>query len=273
MKIARVNDIRLHYADDGPRDGPALVFANALGTDFRIWDALLPHLPAGLRLIRYDMRGHGLSDAPEGDYFMGDLVADATALMDHLGASPAVFVGLSLGGMIAQGLAAERPDLLRAVVLCCTAAKIGTEEIWAERIRDVRTAGVAALAEPVLERWFSRRFRTDHPGALALARHMLTRTPAHGYAGCAAAIAETDLRESTARLRLPVLAIAGSEDGSTPPDLVRETAESIPGAQFKILRGAGHIPCLDAPEALAAHLTEILHETGHLPDLQDFIQA
>ena len=111
MQIATINSLRLHYAESGDPDGVPLVFANSLGTDFRIWDPLLPHLPAGLRLLRYDMRGHGLSDAPEGEYYMGDLVAEAAGLMDSLGIAGAVFVGLSIGGVVAQGLAAERPDL------------------------------------------------------------------------------------------------------------------------------------------------------------------
>lgn len=262
MKVAKVNSVLLHYAEEGATDGLPVVFSNSLGTDLRVWEALLPYLPAGLRLIRYDTRGHGLSDAPAGDYFMGDLVADAAGLMDHLGVRGAVFVGLSIGGIIAQGLAAERPDLLRALVLSNTAARIGTEEMWADRIAAVRSGGIAALEASILERWFSRRFRSERAEELAGWRHMLTRTPVDGYIGCCAAIAHSDLRDSTAALRLPVIAVAGSEDGSTPPDLVRETAECIPGARFEIIRGAGHIPCVEAPEALARLIAGFLKENG-----------
>jgi 3-oxoadipate enol-lactonase len=239
-----------------------MVFGNSLGTDLRVWDALLPRLPAGLRIVRYDMRGHGLSDAPEGAYFLGDLVADAAGLIDQVVGGPVVFVGLSIGGVVAQGLAAERPDLVRAVVLSNTAAKIGTEAMWADRIAEVRAGGIAALEASILERWFSRRFRTEGADELAGWRHMLTRTPVAGYVGCCAAIAQSDLRESTARLRLPTLAIAGSEDGSTPPDLVRETAESIPGARFELIRGVGHLPCVEAPEAVAAAIPGFLKDNG-----------
>lgn len=262
MKIATVNGVRLHYADEGAAERPTVVFANSLGTDLRVWDTLTALLPTGLRIVRYDMRGHGLSDAPKGAYFMGDLVADAAGLMDSLGVREAAFVGLSIGGVVAQGLAAERPDLVRALVLCNTAAKIGTEATWDERIAAVRAGGIEALEAPILERWFSRRFRAEQAEELAGWRHMLTRTPMEGYVGCCAAIAQTDLRESTARLRLPVLAVAGSEDGSTPPDLVRETARSIPGARFEIIRGAGHIPCVEAPEALARLIGGFLEEIG-----------
>jgi 3-oxoadipate enol-lactonase len=262
MQVRAVNGVRLHYRVEGDADGAPVVFANSLGTDFRVWDRLLPLLPAGLRVLRYDMRGHGLSDAPEGDYFMGDLVADAAGLMEALGFRDAIFVGVSIGGVVAQGLAAERPDLVRAVVLSNTAAKIGTEATWRDRIATVRAEGIEAIADGVLEKWFTRAFHAERAEELAGWRHMLTRTPLDGYCGCCAALAGTDLRESTAGLRQPVLAVVGSDDGSTPPDLVRETAESIIGARFEIIRGAGHIPCVEAPEALARVIGEFVKEKG-----------
>jgi 3-oxoadipate enol-lactonase len=262
MQVATVNSVRLHYHDTGPRDGLPLIFANSLGTDFRIWDPLLPHLPPGLRIVRYDMRGHGLSDAPAGDYWMGDLVADAANLLESLGITDAVFVGLSIGGAVAQGLAAERPDLVRALVLLDTAAKLGTEDGWRDRIAKVRAGGIDAIADGILRIWFTRAFRAEKPDELAVWRNMLTRTPLDGYCGCCAALSGMDLRESTARLRLPVLVAVGEEDGSTPPDLVRETAESIPGARFEIIRGAGHIPCIEQPQALGALITKFMKEQG-----------
>lgn len=260
MQVAQINSIRLHHAVSGDPDGIPVVFANSLGTDFRIWDRVLPLLPAGLRVLRYDMRGHGLSDAPEGDYFMGDLVADAAGLMDALGFKDAVFVGLSIGGVVAQGLAVERPDLVRAAVLSNTAAKIGTEASWGSRIATVRAEGIEAIADKVMELWFSPAFHAARADELALWRHMLTRTPVAGYLGCCAAMAHTDLRDSTPGIRQPVLAIGGDRDGSTPPDLVRETAETIPGARFELIRGAGHIPCVEQPEAVARLLTGFLEE-------------
>jgi 3-oxoadipate enol-lactonase len=164
--------------------------------------------------------------------------------------------------VVVQGLAAERPDLLRAAVLSNTAAKIGTEATWRDRVATVRAGGIAAIADGVLEKWFTRRFHSERADELALWRHMLTRTPVAGYCGCCAALSGTDLRDSTTGLRLPVLAIAGSDDGSTPPDLVRETAESIQDARFEVIRGAGHIPCVETPEAMARILTEFLKEQG-----------
>lgn len=264
MQMIDLNGITVHYADQGDPNGAPVVFSNSLGTDFRLWDQLLPLLPKGLRLIRYDTRGHGLTSAPGGDYFMGDLVADAAALLDHLKVTDCIFVGLSIGGMIAQGLAAERMDLVRAMVLSNTAAKIGTTAMWQGRMADVRKGGIEALEEAILERWFAARFRREHPLTLAGWRHMLCRTPIKGYLGCAAAISETDLFDSTARLTLPTLAIAGAEDGSTPPDLVRETADLIKGSRFQLIRGAAHLPCVEQPEEYAAILTTFLKEQGHV---------
>jgi 3-oxoadipate enol-lactonase len=129
MDSLDLGDVVLHYADTGPRDAPTVVFSNSLGTDFRLWDAILPYLPEGLRVIRYDKRGHGLSTCPPAPYTMGALIHDAERLLDALSVRDCVFVGLSIGGMIAQGLAAKRLDLIRAVVLSNTAPKIGTREM------------------------------------------------------------------------------------------------------------------------------------------------
>ena len=262
MQILELNEVQLHYADQGDANGAAVLFANSLGTDIRLWDKVLPLLPAGLRLIRYDKRGHGLSSCPPAPYTMDALVSDAEALLDHLNVRDCVFVGLSIGGMIAQGLATNRPDLVRAMVLSNTATKIGTQAVWDERIADVRSGGIEALADPVMQRWFSREFRQT--SELAAWRTMLTRQPAEGYIGCSGAIADTDYHTSTALLTLPTLGIAGSEDGATPPDLVRETVALISGSRFHLIRGAGHLPCVEKPGEYAEVLCEFLKEIGHV---------
>lgn len=264
MEFIKTTSGSLHAEVQGPVTGPAVIFANSLGTDLRIWDQVLPLLPAGLRILRYDKRGHGLSDIARGEWGMGDHVADAAAVMEWAGARDAVIIGLSVGGMIAQGLAAERPDLIRGMVLCDTGAKIGAPDMWGDRIKALRVDGLEAMADTILERWFSRSFRTDRPAALAIWRNMLTRTPLEGYINVCAAIAETDLKESTSRLRIPTAVMVGDEDGSTPPDLVRETADLIPGSAFHIIRGAGHLPCIEQPEATAALISDFLLGIGHV---------
>jgi len=255
-------EVVLHYREDGVPGGAPVIFSNSLGTDLHLWDGLLPFLPAGLRIIRYDTRGHGASSVPPAPYAMAELVADAEALIDHLGLRAAVFVGLSIGGMTGQGLAARRPDLLRGLVLSNTAAKIGTPEMWQARIAALRAGGLAALADGVLERWFSGGFLAS--GQAGAWREMLLRQPEEGYAGCCAALAGADLREATRGLRLPVLGIAGAEDGATPPDLVRETVALVPGARYHLIPGAGHLPCVEKPQDFADELTGFLRETGHI---------
>lgn len=260
LNILDLGDVQVHYREDGDPKGAPLVFANSLGTDFRLWDKILPLLPAGLRIIRYDNRGHGLSSCPKPPYSMGVLVHDAERLMDALEVRQALVVGLSIGGMIAQGLAVKRPDLVRAVVLSNTAAKIGTVEMWQGRLDVLAKGGIEALADAVMERWFSKAFCAT-PEVIAW-RNMLVRMPADGYGGCCAAISGTDLYTPTSGLRLPLLAIAGSEDGATPPDLVKETADLVPGSTFHLIRGAGHLPCVERPEEFAAALTGFIREAG-----------
>ena len=251
----------MHIHVTGPAHGPLVLFANSLGTDLRVWDPLLPHLPAGLRVARFDKPGHGLSDLAETVTIDG-LAEDAAALIEALGGgSPAVVVGLSIGGLIAQALAAKRPGLVRAMVLSNTAACIATPEIWAQRIAAVEADGMVSLTDATMERWFTETFRATP--ALAVWRNMLQRTPAAGYAACCRAIAATDLTASTTGLRLPTLAIAGAHDGSIPPDVVEATARLIPGAEFHVLPDAGHIPGVVTPAAVAALLTPFLEAHAH----------
>lgn len=262
METLNVGDAVLHVRADGPEDGAPVVFANSLGTDLRLWDQVIARLPGGLRLVRFDKRGHGLSTCPPAPYGMGRLVSDAEAVCDHFAVNDCVFVGLSIGGMIAQGLAAKRLDLIRAVVLSNTAPKIGTREMWEGRIDALRAGGLAALSDGVMERWFAPGFRASD--AAIPWRRMVETTPEDGYAGCSAAIAGTDFYTTTAALRLPALVIGGDRDGSTPPDLVRELADLIPGAEFALIRDAGHLPCVEQPDVFADHLTGFLRRMGHL---------
>jgi len=260
--MAPLNDINMHYRLDGDPGGAPIVFANSLGTDLRLWDQLLPLLPKNLRIIRYDKRGHGLTDCPQAPYSMGTLVRDVEALLDHLDVKNCVFVGLSIGGMIAQGLAIKRLDLVRAMVLSNTAAKIGQPDMWDTRIAAVRKDGIEALADATMERWFSPAFHKTP--ALAGWRNMMTHQMAEGYIGCSSAISGTDFYTPTSGLRLPTLGIAGGHDGSTPPDLVRETVDLVPGSKFHLIRNAGHLPCIEQPQEYADTLTGFLRDIGHI---------
>lgn len=258
MRCIRANGIHLHLREDGAPRGASVVFANSLGTDLRLWDAILPLLPGGLRFIRYDKRGHGLSGCPPGPYTMEDLTDDAEALIAALDPGPVVFVGLSVGGMIGQRLAARRPDLVRALVLSNSAARMGDAKMWESRMAAIRKGGLEAVADGILDRWFGAGFRRQPEARLW--RAMLTRTPAEGYLGCCAAIAACDLTESTRALTLPALGIAGSEDGASPPAQVAATMALIPGAECRTIAGAGHLPCVENPAAYAAILSPFLEE-------------
>jgi 3-oxoadipate enol-lactonase len=253
-------DLRLNATLTGPAGAPPLVLIHALGTSAALWDGIAAHLPRH-RLLRMDLRGHGASDVPPAPYAMGTLIRDVERLIDHFALKETVVVGVSLGGMIAQGLAVKRLDLVRGLVLSNTAARIGTAAQWQDRIATVRDQGLGTIADPTMERWLGRTWR-DNPALTAL-RDGFLKTDPQGWMGCAAAIAGTDFYETTATLRLPTLAIAGANDGSTPPDLVRETADLIPGARFHLMRGAGHLPMAEQPADYAATLATFLREIGH----------
>ena len=266
MAFATVNGGTVHFADEG--DGHALVFINSLGTDFRIWDELVAPMKAHHRVLRYDKRGHGLSEMPAGAAAMGDYATDLAALMDRQRIRGATIVGLSIGGLIAQELIRLRPDLVASLVLCDTAAKIGTDESWALRIGAVERDGIDSIAENILKLWFSADFRAHRRDEFNGWRAMLTRTPKPGYVAACRALAGADLRAAARGIRVPTLCVVGDEDGSTPVALVRELAGLIPGARFEIIAGAGHIPNLEKPEALRALILSHLHSIVKASDVE-----
>jgi 3-oxoadipate enol-lactonase len=262
MPFGRFNDLVLHYEDEGPADAPAFVFINSLGTDLRIWDQVSGKLAAGRRLLRYDLRGHGLSEAPAAPYALDDHVGDLTALMDARGVGAALIVGLSVGGMIAMALASQRPDLARALVLSDTAHKIGTREMWDARMAAIRQGGMAAIAEAILQRWFTAQFRASNPVDLLGYRNMLTRTTAEGYVGTCATLRDADLTDVADKLALPVLCLSGAEDQATPPDLVRSLAAFLPDARFDMIPHSGHLPCLEQPDIMAEYISAFAREAA-----------
>ena len=258
MQTVRNGECTLHVRVDGPANGRPVMFGNSLGTDMRVWDAMLPYLPEGLRLIRYDKRGHGLSDCPPGPYSIEMLADDAAAVIAALGVGPVTFIGLSIGGLIGHGLAHAHADKIKALVLMDTGVKIGTPEMWAERIDALRADGMGGMVEAILQRWFSPDFRAD-PEAVTVWRNMLLQTPLEGYIGCSQAIAKADFGGKP--LDLPIMAMGGSTDLSTPPDLVQATAD-LHRASFHLIEGVGHLPCVEKPEDTARLITDFLKETA-----------
>lgn len=261
MKAISLADQVIHVADRRGHGGPALVFANSLGTDLRVWDRVVAELPSDWRLVRYDKAGHGLSGLPAPPTIAGH--ADQLAeVMTALVLDRAVIVGLSVGGMIAQSLAARRPDLVAGLVLIGTGPKIGTAQQWDERIASAEADGIDSLADGILARWFTPAFRAGCAAELALWRAMLTRTPATGYAAVCAAIRDADLTEETRRLSLPALCLVGAQDGATPPDLVRGLSGLIAGAGYHEIAGAGHLPPVEQPQAVAQLIIDFVKEAG-----------
>ena len=251
MQFARLNGVTLHYQTIGIAEGrPLLVFANSLGTDFRIWRDVIVRVAADFAILTYDMRGHGLSDIGKTPYRMEDHAADLAALLDHIDAPPAIVCGISVGGLVAQALYAARPGLVRGLILCDTLDRIGTTESWNARIEAIRNGGIAAIADGVLEGWFTQTFREENP-SFAGFRNMLLRQPVEGYVATCAALRDADFTTSTGMVGVPTLCIAGAHDRTAPPGAMAEFARRIPGGRFEVIREAGHIPCVEQPDIFA----------------------
>lgn len=251
MQFSRIGDVVLHHQMIGdPRAKPFLVFVNALGTDFRIWRDVIVRLAGDFAILAYDKRGHGLSDAAPTPMGLEDHAADLAGLIANAGSVPAFVCGVSMGGMVAQILAARRPDLVRGLVLCDTAHRVGTPEAWDARMAAVREGGIADIAEAILERWFSPDFRAPGNADFSGYYNMLVRQPAEGYLAACAALRDADLSELARRLAVPAVCVVGEHDGSTPPALVSEFARMVPNARFELIKGAGHLPSIEQPVVL-----------------------
>ncbi|MGI2035432.1 3-oxoadipate enol-lactonase [Rhizobium panacihumi] len=259
MQFVSINDIVIRYDVAGAGDRkPVIVFINSLGTDARIWDLVLPKFSDDYTVITYDKRGHGLSDLGQPPYRIEDHAADLAGLIDHLGYADVIICGLSVGGLIAQSLYATRPDLVRVLVLADTAHKIGTADMWAERITRVEAEGLGPMVDGIMQRWFTDAYRVPENAAYRGYCNMLLRQPVAGYAGTCAAIRDADFTKAAGNIAVPTLCIVGAQDGSTPPDLVRSLADLVPGSRYHVIENAAHIPCVEAPAAFAAVLRDFL---------------
>ncbi|MCZ4260639.1 3-oxoadipate enol-lactonase [Limimaricola sp. G21655-S1] len=259
LRFAAPRGAVLHHVIREGRGRP-VVFVNSLGTDLRIWQAVVAGLDPEMPVLLWDKRGHGLSE--EGETDMAGHAADLAGLMDLHGLSGALVCGVSVGGMIAQALAADRPDLVAGLMLSNTGHRIGDAATWNARIEAVEQGGIAAISEPILERWLSPGYRAENPEMLAGWRMMLTRTPAAGYAAICRAIRDADLTEAARGIDVPTLCLAGSVDGATPPALVEELAALVSGAEYRCLEGIGHLPCIERPDEVAALIRDMLGRIG-----------
>ncbi len=262
MQFIPVNGHVLHYEYQPAHTGRTFVFINSLGTDFRIWDEVVARLHPHGPILRFDKPGHGLSPVVDQPLTISDYAADVLGLLDALDIQACVLVGLSIGGIIAQQLALTYPDRIEKLVLSNTAPKIGTADNWNARIDMVRQGGLASVADMVMARWFPDHFQQVHPTELAGYRAMLEQTSPVGYIRACEAIRDNDLTHAIDRISVSTLCLGGTDDGSTPPELVQAMAVRIPNARLELIDGAGHIPCLQMPHTVARLILDFVLPTG-----------
>ena len=247
MRI-KANGITFNYTIDGPEAAPCVVFSNSLATTYAMWDEQAAALKSKYRVLRYDQRGHGGTDAPPGRYAYDTLIADAVALMDALGVAKAWFGGLSMGGATALGLAQQHPGRVHGIMICDHACKStpATSQQWEERIVAARENGMEGLVEPTIARWFPPGIRAKNPPYIDKVKAMIRATPVDGFIGCAAALANHDYNSKVETVKCPVLFMVGENDG-TAPAAMKDMHVRLPGSKYVELAGAGHISNLDRP--------------------------
>src|SRR5580692_6942791 len=232
MPLAQLEDVRIQYELAGPSNSPVLMFSNSLGATLSMWDPQIRALQKQFRTLRYDTRGHGRSSVTPGPYSIEQLARDVLALLDDLHLARVHFCGLSMGGQTGMWLALNAPARLNKLILCNTAAKIGTAEMWSSRIEAVRQGGMKSVSTAVMERWFSARYRVSSPDVVASTKLMLEGANPDGYIANCAAVRDFDVRETVATIRVPTLVIAGTHDAATTPADGRYLAGHIAGARY-----------------------------------------
>jgi len=259
MKLT-VNDLCVNYTIDGPEGAPFVTMSNSLASNLSMWDPQIAALTSRYRVLRYDTRGHGGTDAPAGPYALDDLTEDLRALWQALGMTRTHFIGLSMGGMIGQIMALKYPQMLQSMVLCDTMSRVPTEAkpMWDERIHTAETHGMEPLVESTIARWFTEPFRQQGSPVLDQVRTMIRTTPPRGYAGCCHAIAALNLTDRLKEVTLPTLIIVGEDDPGTPVSASRTIHEQIKGSELVILKSAAHLSNLEQPAAFNQALTTFL---------------
>lgn len=255
----KANGITIDYQVDGPEGAPWLVFSNSLATSTAMWDEQAAALQSAFRVLRYDQRGHGGTEAPPGRYAFNTLLDDALGLLDALGIASVHFAGLSMGGATALGLAERHPERLDRVIVCDSPCQSTPQssQLWEQRIAVAQTQGMAALVEPTIGRWFAPETLAKNPPHLDKVRAMIRSTPVNGFIGCAAALANHDYASAAATVHRPVLFMAGEKDGATPAAM-RKLHEKVGGSRFIELPGAGHISNMDRPAEFNRALRDFL---------------
>jgi 3-oxoadipate enol-lactonase len=255
---ARTNGIELHYTIDG--EGPWLVMSHSLACNVHMWDPQVPALAKRFKVLRFDTRGHGQSDAPPPPYTLDTLAADAKGLFDHLGIREAHWVGLSMGGMIGQTFALNYPGVLKSLTLADTASAYpeGAAALWAARVKVAQEQGMEALVPPTLERWFTPGYREAQPDKVARIADMIRQTPVPGYAGCCAALPQINTTARLKEIACPAMVVCGEQDMGTPLAMSQAIHAAMPGSELVVIPDAAHISNMEQPEAFTAALERFL---------------
>jgi 3-oxoadipate enol-lactonase len=256
------NGIRINYALTGPASSPVVTLSHSLATNIDMWQPQLPALDSRFRVLRFDTRGHGATDAPPGPYTLEQLAEDAHALLQKLGIGRTHFVGLSMGGMIAQALALRHPDVLESLVLCDTSSRVPPEAypVWDERIRVAEVQGMESHVEPTIARWFTPGFIAQRPAVVDKVRQMIRGTNVRGYVGCSQAIRMLNFTDQLHRIKLPTLVIVGEDDPGTPVAAARTIHEQIAGSRLVVLTSASHLSNIEQAAAFNEAVTGFLAE-------------
>jgi 3-oxoadipate enol-lactonase len=254
------NGIAMNYTLDGPASAPVVTLSHSLAADLSMWDPQMAALTARYRVLRYDTRGHGGTDAPAGAYSLAQLAEDARALLAGLGIGRTHWIGLSMGGMIGQTLALGSPGLFASLSLCDTSSRVPAEArpLWADRIKTAETQGMEPLVEPTIGRWFTAPFVASRKDVVDRVRSMIRATKPAGYAGCCHAISALDLTDKISAIKAPTLIVVGEEDQGTPVAASRAINEKIAGSELVIIKSASHLSNLEQPEEFTRAITTFL---------------
>ena len=258
--LIKANGIQMNYELSGRKDDPVVMLSHSLGSSLAMWNPQMKALEPHFQVLRYDIRGHGKSEAPPGAYTLELLGEDAVALLDVLEIEKVDWIGLSMGGMIGQGVALNYPKRLKSLALCDTAAVIAPEAqpIWQQRIDAVREKGVESQLEPTMERWFTPSFLKLNPYMLGVIREEFLATPAKGYLGCIYAIRKLNYLDRLSTINIPTLIMVGEDDPGTPISASEAIHQRIPNSKLVIIKSARHLSNVEQPEVFNTNILTFL---------------
>ena len=256
----RANGIEINYELHGRVGAPWLVLSHSLACSVRMWDPQIAALKDQYRILAYDTRGHGASEAPKGAYTLEMLADDLFFLLKELKIGKTHYCGLSMGGMIGQTFALKYLNVFQTLTLADTTSSYPAEAapVWAERVKTAESKGMEPLAQPTLERWFTEQFRKKNPAAVDAIRKLIVATPVAGYAGCCAALPKINVTARLKEIKCPILVIVGADDPGTPPAMAREIHDNAPGSKLVVLPQAAHLANIEQPEGFSRALRDFL---------------